>query len=339
MSTASRIVRRLLQAVPTLAGLSVLIFTITRILPGAPVRLALGTEATEEQVAAVRREMGFHLPIHEQYIDWLIGVLQGDWGMSLRTGNPVYYDLAVRIHATFELILVAVIIASVLATILGVISGMNKDKWQDHTARIGALFGVSIPRFWLAILLQVIFVVWLGWFPLIGRFPSDVPPPVHITGFYLVDSLIVGEIDKFWLALKHILLPALALGTGTLAQTTRLLRSNIIEENRRNYTMNARATGIPEKLIRYKYMLKNAFTAALTVIGLAIGALIGGAFFVEVIFAWPGVAYYGVQGILFQDLNAIVGITIVVGTTYMAANILVDMLYSWLDPRIRLGGE
>lgn len=339
MSSTGRVTRRLLQGVPALFGLSVLIFVITRVLPGAPVRLALGPDATPEQVEAVREELGFNDPIYEQYINWLFGVFQGDWGVSLRTGNPVYYDMSVRIHATFELVLLAIFIASMMAIVFGVISGMNKDRWPDHLARIGALFGVSLPRFWLAILLQVIFVVQLGLFPLVGRFPADIPPPAHITGFYLVDSLLVGRPDKFWLSLKHILLPALALGTGTLAQVTRLIRSNIIEEGRRDYTMNARATGIPETLIRYKYMLKNAFTAALTVIGLSIGALIGGAFFVEVIFAWPGIAYYGVQAILFRDLNAIIGLTIVIGATYMVANVFVDLLYAWLDPRIRLGDD
>ena len=339
MASARRIVRRLLQGVPTLFGLSVLIFTITRVLPGSPVRLALGTTATEEQVEAVRQQMGLDKPIYIQYFEWLQGIIQGDWGQSLRTGNNVAYDISTRLAATFELVLFAVVVASILAVILGVISGMNKDKWEDHTARMGALFGVSIPRFWLAIVLQLIFVVWLGWLPLIGRFPSDVPPPPTVTGFLLIDSLLAGSTTKFWLSFKHILLPGLALGTGTLAQTTRLIRSNIIEQDKRDYTMNARAVGIPERIVRYKYMLKNAFTAALTVIGLSIGALIGGAFFVEVIFAWPGVAYYGVRAILFQDMNAIIGITLVIGTTYMFANIVVDLLYSWLDPRIDLGGE
>jgi len=339
MSYTGRAVRRIAQGIPTLVGLSMLIFVMSRVPPGDPVRLALGPTATQEMVDDYARELGLHKPIYQQYLDWAAGVLQGRWGESVRTGNDVFFDISVRYMATLELVLVSVFIASVLAILLGVVAGMNQDKWQDHAARIGALFGVSMPRFWLAIILQLIFAVWLDWFPLIGRFPSGVPPPQNVTGFYLLDSLLVGEVDKFWLSLKHILLPALALGTGTLAQVARLLRSNIIEVDRQDYIMNARASGMPEKLVRYKYILKNSFTAALTVIGLEIGALMGGAFFVEVIFAWPGVAFYGVRGILFQDLNAIVGITIVIGATYLVANIFVDLLYSWLDPRLRLEGQ
>lgn len=338
MSRRAKIVSRVLQGVPTLVGLSVLIFVITRVLPGAPVRLALGPTATQEMVQNYRRQLGFHKPIYQQYFEWAINVLQGQWGQSIRTGNDVFFDISVRVMATLELVLFSVFITLVLGTLLGVIAGMNQDKWQDHTARIGALFGISMPRFWLAILLQILFVAWLGWFPLISRFPADIPAPTHITGFYLLDSLLAGQIDKFWISLKHILLPGLALGNASLAQIARVLRSNMIEVNRRDFIMNARSSGVPERLVRYKYMLKNAFTAALTIVGLEIGALMGGAFFVEVIFGWPGVAFYAVRSIIFTDLNAIVGVVMLFGTTYLLSNLMVDLLYSWLDPRISLEG-
>jgi peptide/nickel transport system permease protein len=336
MNLVRFLVGRAAQSVVSLFGLSVLVFTMSRVLPGDPVRYALGPEATEEMVEAYRQELGLHLPIHEQYFRWVSQASNGYWGESLRTGNNVFADLIVRVGATVELVLVAIFFALLIAIPFGVIAGTNKDRWPDQVSRVFALIGVSIPRFWLAIVLQVIFFAVLAWFPLTGRAPTSFERPPVVTGFMLLDTLIAGDLGKFQTVAHHIVLPAAALGTGTVANVTRLLRSDMIDESRKEYILFARANGVPENLIKYKYMLKNAFTSSLTVIGLTFGALLGGAFFVEVVFAWPGIALYGVNGILYSDLNAIIGIVMFIGTGFIIANTIVDLLYGYLDPRQRL---
>ncbi|MFB6187337.1 MAG: ABC transporter permease [Halobacteriaceae archaeon] len=330
------LVRRALQIIPVLVGLSILIFTISRVLPGDPVRLALGPEATQEQVIQLKQEMGLDQPIWAQYIDWIQGVFNGQWGASLRTGNNVLYDITLRLPATFELVTVALTFAVIMAIPFGVIAGTNKDQWQDHISRILALTGVSMPRFWVGILLQILFVVFMGLLPLTGRLSDNVAPPPTVTHLYLVDSLIAGQWNTFVDAAKHIVLPAFALGLSTLAQVMRLVRSDMIDEQRKDYVLAAQAYGLPKNLIKYKYMLKNAFTSSLTIIGLAFGFLMGNAFLVEIVFAWPGMAAYGVNAILYQDFNAIVGVVLVVGLAFVTANFIVDLLYGYLDPRVRL---
>jgi len=339
MSYVDYLVRRALQSIPVVFGLSALIFVISRVIPGDPVRLALGPEASQRQVEALRTQLGLDQPLPLQYVDWLAGVLQGDWGMSLRTNNNVFNDIVARLPATFELVVVTLFFAVLFAIPFGVVAGTNKDRWQDHLSRITALFGVSMPRFWVAIVLQIIFVVSLGLLPLSGRLSDGVAPPPSVTQLYLVDSLLAGQFGTFVDAATHLILPAFALGLATLAQVMRLIRSDMIDEQRKDYVLAARSYGLPNNLIEYKYMLRNAFTSSLTVIGLAFGFLLGNAFLVEIVFAWPGMARYGVQAILYQDFNAIVGVTIVVGVGFVSANFVVDLLYGYLDPRVRLEEE
>lgn len=331
--------KRASQSVFVVFGVSVLVFVMTRVIPGNPVRLVLGPQATTEQVERVRHELGFNEPIPVQYFDWVTGMIQGDWGQSLRTGNNVYQDIAGTLSATFELVIVALLFAVALAIPAGVIAGSNQDKLQDHLSRIVALMGVSMPRFWIAIMLQIVFVVSLGIFPLTGRMSSTMTDPTTITGLYLVDTLLTGNIDAFVDAAKHIVLPALALGLSTFAQVTRLIRSEIIEEAREDYVTAAKAWGLPNNLVIYKYMLKNAFASSLTIIGLAFGFLIGNAFLVELVFDWPGMARYGVNAILTHDMNAIVGVVVVTGAAFALSNLITDVLYGVLDPRIRAGGD
>lgn len=339
MSYINYVLRRALQSIPVVFGLSMLIFVISRVIPGDPVRLALGPEASKQQVQALKAEMGLDQPIPVQYMDWLIGVVQGDWGMSLRTNNNVLSDIVARLPATIELVVLTLVFAVLLAIPFGVIAGTNKDGWQDHVSRITALFGVSMPRFWVAIVLQIIFVVTLGLLPLSGRLSDGVEPPPDVTHFYLVDSLLAGQFGTFVDAATHLVLPAFALGLATLAQVMRLIRSDMIDEQRKDYVLAAQAYGLPNNLIEYKYMLRNAFTSSLTVIGLSFGFLLGNAFLVEIVFAWPGMARYGVEAILYQDFNAIIGVVIVVGVGFVSANFIVDLLYGYLDPRVRLGDQ
>lgn len=327
---------RLVQAIPVLFGLSVVIFVLTRVVPGDPVRLSLGPTATQAQVEQVRQQLGLDQPVHMQYIDWVQGFFTADWGVSLRTGNNVYHDISTQLPATFELVLYAMLLTVVIVIPAGIIAGSNQNKWQDQLSRFVALFGVSMPRWWIAIILQFLFFVVWSLFPLRGRLSPGVPPPPAITHLYTLDALFAGQWQTFLDAAHHLVLPVFALATGTVAQSMRLIRSDVIEQHTKDYITAARVYGLPENIVRYKYIFKNSFTAALTVLGLQFGFLMGNAFLVELVFAWPGMARYGVNSILAKDLNAVVAVVIVIGVFFVFANLVVDLLYGYLDPRVRL---
>ncbi|HEY64511.1 MAG TPA: ABC transporter permease [Caldilineae bacterium] len=333
------LIRRLLYTIPALIGLSMLIFVIARVMPGDPARLALGPEASEEQVQKLREELGLNLPIHLQYIRYMRGVLQGRLGASLYTNRDVVIDLKEYFPATFELVTVAMILSVVVGVPLGIISAVRRDQWEDHVTRIFALSGVSMPRFWIGILFQLVLAYHLGLLPTTGRIAPDIPPPTSITGMYLVDSLITGNLVAFKSCLVHIIMPAVTLALSPIAQLMRVVRASMIEQMRKGYILAARANGMPENLLVYKYMLKNAFIAALTIIGLLYGFFLGGAFVVETVFSWPGMARYGVRAFIYKDFNALIGVVLVIAVAYAVINILVDIAYGLLDPRIRLGAE
>lgn len=334
MSFRAYLIRRILHIIPVMVGLSILIFAVSRVIPGDPVRLALGPEATTEQVEQLRHQMGLDRPLHVQYLNYVGGLLRGDFGYSLRTHRNVTKDLKDFFPATLELTTVAMALSIAVGVPLGIISAVRKDSIGDHSSRIIALAGVALPRFWLAILLQLAFAYHLGLLPTIGRGPA---PPVQITGLYLLDSLLALDFRAFTVSAKHIAMPALALSVGTLAQIMRLIRASMIDEMRRDYALAARSYGLPANLIIYKYLLKNAFTATLTIIGLSYGFLLGNAFLVEYVFAWPGLAFYGVDALLFKDFNGVIAVTLVVGMAYAVVNLLVDILYGYIDPRVRYG--
>lgn len=320
--------------VPVMVGLSILIFVISRVMPGDPVRLALGPEATIEQVEQLRRQMGLDKPPHVQYFAYLSGLFRGDFGYSLLTRRAVAQDLKDFFPATLELTTLAMILAILLGVPLGVRAAVRKDALEDHVNRMLALAGVALPRFWLAILLQLAFAYHLGLLPTIGRGPA---PAAQITGLYLLDSLLTLDFNAFIVSLKHIAMPAFALSLGTLAQIMRLIRASMIEEMRRDHALAARSYGLPANLIIYRYLLKNAFTSTLTIIGLSYGFLLGNAFLVERVFAWPGLAFYGVDTLLAKDFNGVIAVTLVVGVAYAVINLFVDILYGYIDPRIRYG--
>ncbi|UFJ39266.1 ABC transporter permease [Brevibacillus humidisoli] len=326
------IIKRVLQIIPVMIGLSILIFTLSRIMPGDPVRLALGPEATQEQITKMREELGLNESLPVQYLHYMGGVLQGDLGISLRTNRNVMEDLVDKFPATLELTTVAMALSILLGVPLGVIAAVRKDKWEDHATRLVALSGVAIPRFWLGIMLQIVFAYWFSMLPTVGR--GDIVPTT-ITGMRLFDSLITFNFPAFWDSLQHIILPAISLSLGTLAQIMRLTRSNMIDQVRKDYILASKAYGLPKRMVVYKYMLKNAFTSTLTIIGMTYGFLLGNAFLVEAVFSWPGMAQYGIQAVIYKDFNAIVGVTMVVGIAFAIGNLIVDILYGYLDPRIK----
>ncbi len=326
--------RRISHMVLVLLGISILIFFLARILPGDPARLTLGPEATKEQVQNLRHQLGLDKPIYIQYYMFLKDLMRGKLGVSLITKRDVSKDLLQRFPATLELVCFAMTLAIIIGIPLGVESALHKDKFIDYFSRIFAFTGVSMPRFWLGIMLQLIFAYVLSLFPLTGRISGM--PPRHITGLYILDSILTGNGRAFVDSLSHIILPATTLSLSPLAQITRLIRANMIEQLRKDYTIVSRIGGMPENLNIYKFMLKNAFMSTLTIIGLLFGWMLGNAFLVETVFSWPGIARYGVNSVLRKDFNAVIGVTLLVGFGYITVNFIVDLLYRYLDPRIRL---
>lgn len=330
---------RLAASLITLAGVSVLIFAIARVIPGDPARVALGPNADNAQVAQLREQLGLDHPWPVQYLDFLRGLAHGDLGRSLYTNAPVAQDIAQGFPATFELILVSSLIMVSCGIPLGVLAASARDRAVDHATRLGALLGVVTPSFVWAVLLMLVFSDWLGWLPVNGRLSEAMRPPGTITGLYLIDSLLHGDVPLFLDALAHIALPAIALSLAGLAQAARLTRANVAEAMGRPYIEMARAYGLPSRRIAMRYALRPALTPTLTVMGLDIAAKLGSAFLVETVFGWPGMASYGVQTILHKDLNGIVGTVLVISAFFLGINMLVDLLVARLDPRIRLGGR
>ncbi|UCH26930.1 MAG: ABC transporter permease [Trueperaceae bacterium] len=335
MNTWQYVARRLVQLVPTLFGLLILIFAIARIMPGDPVRLALGPEATQEQVEAFRRELGLDQPLWRQFVSYVSGLAKGDFGTSIRTFRSVGQDMKDTLAATLELVIAALVIAVVLGIPVGILTAIYRDSWVDNLARAVAISGVALPRFWVGIMLQVSVAAGLGIFPIIGRDGGEVPNTV--TGFYTVDALLQGDLGLFGSALRYLILPAFTLALPTAAQLARLTRASMIEALRQQYVLVHRAYGIRRSRIAWHFALRNSLTSVLTLLGLTFGALIENAVLVEVVFSWPGISAYGAAAVLAKDFNAVVGVTLVIGVAFLLANLIVDLLYGVLDPRVRYG--
>ncbi|EFH13425.1 ABC transporter permease [Teichococcus cervicalis] len=330
------ILRRLLLLVPVLVGLSMLVFAIARLLPGDPVRLAAGPNASAADVASVAREFGLDQPLPLQYWHYVTGLLQGDWGVSIFSRRPVIEDLAAYLPATLELVLAAMLLAVAIGIPAGLMAAVYRDRWPDFLSRAVSLGAISMPRFFLGLLFQLGFAMWLGWLPLSGRFPLTEDPPATITGLLTLDALLTGQWHAFGIALQHLALPAIAMSLSPLATITRMMRASTIEVLQQDYVTTERALGLSARLILFKYVLKNAVSATLTVIGLYFGWLLGGTVLVETVFDWPGLGLYATQAVLTQDFMPIIGVTLCIGTLFVLVNLLVDLLYGLLNPRVRL---
>jgi peptide/nickel transport system permease protein len=339
MSYFDYLIRRFLSTIPMVFGLSVLIFIMARVIPGAPARQALGPRASDEAVQQLREQMGLNDPIWVQYIDYMSGLARGDMGQSLVTNYNVAADIVQFFPATLELTTVAMLIAILVGVPLGVVAGLNKDATEDNVSRAFSFFAVSLPAFWAGILLQLVFAFQLDLLPATGRLGDIAYVPQEVTGLLLVDSLLALNFEAFASAAKHLVLPAVTLALAPIADIARMTRSSFIEEYNHDYVEGLRTHGLPGKLVAYKYVLRKSFAATLTIIGLDYGFLLGSAFLVEIVFSWPGMASYGVQAILQTDINAIVGVTLVIGVGFLFANFVVDVLYGVFDPRVRFGDE
>ena len=333
------ILKRLSLLIPTLFGVITLVFSMIALSPGDPARVMLGERANKESVERLRRELGLDKPLFQQYTAYLRRVAVLDFQRSIKTGQKVIDEIKARFPATVELSLCAMLFAATLGVLVGVISATRKNTLLDYTSMIGALAGVSMPIFWLGLILMLLFSVALNLLPTSGRIDMRLyfKP---ITNFYLIDSLIFlvrqGKVQYFFSVLRHLILPSVALGTIPLAIIARITRSSMLEVLKQDYIKTARAAGIPESKIIYRYALRNALLPVVTVIGLEFGLLLSGAILTETIFAWPGIGKWIYNAIEARDYPAVQGGIVVIALAFVLINLLVDILYSIINPKIRL---
>ena len=332
----SYLLRRALTLLLVLFGLSILIFIIARIVPGDPARIALGPLATATQVEELREEMGLNASFPVQLWSYLSGLVQGDLGKSLLTSRPVMDDIRGALPATFELVLVTIILQIFISIPLGVMAAIYRNTWVDNLLRVISLIGVVTPGFVLAIMLQLVAAHYLGFLPVTGRLDGGIDFEANFTGLLLIDGTLAGRFDVVLDAIRHLFLPAIALSAAGIGQVMRITRTAMIEVSSRDFVEATRANGIPEKVVTFRYMLRVASVAPLTILGLEFASLIGNAFIVEFVFSWPGIASYGVRTILQKDLNAVIGVVLVSGVFFVVANLTIDIILGFLDPRHRL---
>lgn len=330
------LIRRIWLSLLVLVGVSVLIFLIARVIPGDPARIALGPNATDEQVFKLRGELHLDEPIWKQYGYFARDLVHGDLGTSLYTNRPVVEDIVQFLPATLELVIAAGILMVLIGLPLGIISAKYEGRFLDNLIRVIALLGVSAPSFVWAVILMLLFAFFLPLFPIAGRIDTDYDI-VRTTGFLLIDTLLMGNLEAFTNALWHLFLPAFALALSGIGQAARLTRANMTETYRKPYIEMADSYGFPKWRIARKYAFKPSLIPSLTIIGLDFAAMLGNAFLVEAIFAWPGLSRYGVAVILRKDLNAIIGTVLIISAAFLIANLVVDLLIAILNPRIRHG--
>ncbi|ALA70850.1 peptide ABC transporter permease [Geobacillus stearothermophilus 10] len=327
-------VRRVLMVIPVLFGMSLVVFFMIRAIPGNPAQVILGQKATKEAVAALTHKLGLDEPWYVQYVKYIGGLLHGDLGESIRTGAPIAEEIWPYLAATIELSLAAMLIAVIIGVNAGIISAWFQNSWFDYIAMVLALIGVSMPIFWLGLMEQWLFSIELDWLPTSGR--EDVRNPVEpITHLYLIDTLLSGNTDQFWQVVQHLVLPSMALATIPMAIIARMTRSSMLEVMKSDYIRTARAKGLSMFWIVYKHSLKNAIIPVLTVIGLQTGLLLGGAILTETIFSWPGIGRYIYDAIGYRDYPVIQSGILIIATIFIFINLIVDLLYAIIDPRIK----
>jgi peptide/nickel transport system permease protein len=321
-----------------LIGVMTVTFVLSRVLPGSPVEMMLGAKPTLEQIEAAKEELGLNEPLIKQYGLFLGSAVRGDFGESLITGQNVTDDVFLRATATLELVTLSLLLALFVGLPLGVQAAVKKETVVDHTVRMGSVAAVAVPVFFLGLLLQMFFAGKLGLLPLQGRIDSGVLLDHsfnRVTGFYLIDTLLAGEIGAFASAVRHLILPVLTLSLASMATIVRVTRSMMIEALQEDYIVTVRAYGVPQKQIHYGYALKATLIPLLTVVGLTYGFMLGGSIIVEYVFDWPGVGGYMVQALLNNDFPAVMGVTFFIAFAYLLINLLIDLLYQALDPRLR----
>jgi peptide/nickel transport system permease protein len=327
-------IKRIFSLIPVLLGLSLIVFFMIRAIPGDPAQIILGQLATKEAVADLTEQLGLDKPWFIQYFTYLGGLFTGDLGESLRTKAPISGEIWPFLAATMELSFCAMLIAIFFGVNAGIISAWFQNSWFDYIAMVLALVGVSMPIFWLGLMEQWIFAINLDWLPTSGR--EEVRNPVEaITNLYVIDTLLAGRMDQFWDVIRHLVLPSLALSTIPMAIIARITRSTMLEVMRSDFIRTARAKGLRMFWVVYKHSLKNAIIPVLTIIGLQTGLLLGGAILTETIFSWPGIGRYIYEAINYRDYPVIQSGILVIAFIFVMINLIVDLLYAAIDPRIK----
>ena len=328
------VLRRMALVLPSLLGLLIVTFLLIHAVPSDPAAALAGDAATPEQIARLRQQYGFDSPIHEQFFRYLDKVAHLDFGESAFSHRPVTLDIAQRLPATLELTFCALALSVFIGVPLGVLAALNHNAWPDYVLRAVSVLGIAMAAFWVAIMLQLLFSMQLGWLPLRGELTSTMAQPPRVTGFLVIDCLIDGRWDAFVDALQHLALPAVTLSLGGLATIVRFTRAGVLDTLQQDFVFYERAMGYRWLRLVWIFVLRNSVTATVTQIGLLFGGLIAGGVVVEAIFDWPGIGSYTVQAILTGDRQVMLAVTLLVGTVYAAVNILVDLVHGLLDPRL-----
>jgi peptide/nickel transport system permease protein len=329
------VARRVILAIVTLIGLSLVIFYLSRVLPADPGRLALGPYATQSQVATYDRELGLDRPLYQQYFYWLWAFLHGQWGQSVSSKHNVLIDVEYYFPATFELISISIVITALIGVPIGVIAASRREKPLSGLIRVLWIIGIAIPPFTVALLLQLIGARFN--YPITSQLSNPSLAPPHITGMYLVDSLLTLNFGIFGNAAEHLLLPEIALSLAGIGQIAQLTYSGLLDQTHEDYYLALKAFGAPSFATNFKYALRSALVPVLTVLGLLYASLIANAFLIEVIFQWNGLSSYAVVAMQSDDFNAVVATVIIIGLFYVTLNLLIDLGLGYVDPRIRLG--
>jgi peptide/nickel transport system permease protein len=328
------IVKRVVGVIPVLLCVSMLVFGFLRMIPGDPALIMLGERATQENINRVREQLGLNKPLHEQYLTFLGNALRGDLGRSVLRQEAVGEQIVRRFPATLELTLAAILIALVIGIPAGIISAVRRGTWFDTISMLVALSGVSMPIFWLGLMLIFLFSVVLHILPTGGRLAAgmDFTP---ITNLLLLDAVLKGDPQILFQALRHLALPALALGTIPMAIIARMTRSAMLEVLSQDYVRTARAKGLRENTVVIRHALRNAWLPIITVVGLQVGRLLSGAILTETVFSWPGIGRWLIDAIYARDYPIVQGVTLFIAIIFVAVNLIVDILYALVDPRIR----
>jgi peptide/nickel transport system permease protein len=329
------IIRRTLIIIPTLLGVSIVVFLLLSITPGDPAELLLGERATEASLEAMREHLGLNEPLHVQYGLFLKRLVKLDLGETIWTRQKVIVEIKERFPATIELSLAAMFLSCLFGVVLGIISASRQYSIFDYLSMVASLIGVSMPVFWLGLMLMLVFALNLGWFPISGRIGTNTELEV-ITNFYVLDAILTRNWPALLNVLHHLALPAIALCTIPMAIVARMTRSSMLEVLRQDYIKTARAKGLSETKVVLKHALRNSLIPVVTVIGLQFGILLGGAILTETVFAWPGVGKWIFEGVVKRDYMVIQGGTMLVATAFVVVNTLVDILYAFINPRISM---
>ncbi len=327
---------RLLQALPTVFGILVVCFLLTRALPGDPAAYFAGLMADAESIEAVRATLGLNKPLPAQFVDYITDLLHGDLGTAVSTGQPVVTELATRLPASLELTLSALLLSFAIAVPLGVLAATRPNSWVDHLCRFVVTAGVSLPTFFTGLALMYVFYYLLGWAPApLGRIDILYLPPQHITGFFVVDALLAGDLDTARAALAQLMLPMITLALFTLAPIARMTRAAMIQVLDGDFVRTARAAGLTSRKVLFSYALRNALLPVITTLGMVFSFVLGANVLVEKVFAWPGIGSFAVEALIVSDYAAVQGFVLCMALLFVGLNLLIDIIYTLIDPRMR----